>query len=314
MLLTLSVFSALIIDFIVGEPRRWHPLVGFGNVANWLESKLNKVVNKSSFVSRLIGLIGWALLVLPLVILLFCVMREGLSTEIEFVVGIVCLTFAIGTRSLTQHAKAVADALRNSDIVLARKKIAMIVSRDTSSSDEQAITNASIESVLENGSDAIFAAIFWFVVLGAPGVILYRLANTLDAMWGYRTERFNSFGWAAARIDDVLNWLPARLTALSYALAGNIRSALSCWQKQARHWHGINPGVVMATGAGALNIKLGGTAMYHGAMVERPELGCDKTPQVTDIDRAIGLVYKSIFIWLLVIALGEYFLGDYFIV
>lgn len=314
MLLTLSVFSALIIDFIVGEPRRWHPLVGFGNVANWLESKLNKAANKSPFLSRLAGLIGWALLVLPLVILLFCVMQEGLSNETEFVVGIVCLTFAIGTKSLTQHAKAVADAIRNSDIVLARKKIAMIVSRDTSNSDEDAINTATIESVLENGSDAIFAAIFWFVVLGAPGVVLYRLANTLDAMWGYRTERFNSFGWAAARIDDILNWLPARLTALSYALAGNVRSALSCWKSQARNWHGINPGVVMATGAGALNIKLGGTARYHGAMVERAELGCDNAPQVTDIDRSIDLVYKSIFIWLLVIALVEYFLGDYFIV
>lgn len=314
MLLTLSVFSALMIDFIIGEPRRWHPLVGFGNVANWLESRLNKESNKSSFLSRLIGLISWVLLVLPLVILLFCVMRESLSTEIEFIIGIFCLTFAIGTKSLTQHAKAVADALKQSDLVLARKKIAMIVSRDTSNSGEEAINTAAIESVLENGSDAIFAAIFWFIVLGAPGVILYRLANTLDAMWGYRTDRFNSFGWAAARIDDILNWLPARLTALSYALAGNVRSALSCWKSQAWNWHGINPGVVMATGAGALNIKLGGAAMYHGAIVERPELGCDKAPQVTDIDRAIILVYKSIFIWLLVISLVEYFLGDYFIV
>lgn len=314
MLLTLSVFSALLIDFIVGEPRRWHPLVGFGNVANWLESKLNKPSNKSVFLSRLAGLIGWALLVSPLVILLFCVMWEGLSAETEFVIGIVCLTIAIGTKSLTQHAKAVADALKNSNLILARKKIAMIVSRDTSNSDEQAINTATIESVLENGSDAIFAAIFWFAVLGAPGVVLYRLANTLDAMWGYRTDRFNSFGWAAARIDDILNWLPARLTALSYALAGNVRSALSCWKSQAWNWHGINPGVVMATGAGALNIKIGGAAMYHGAMVERPELGCNNAPQVTDIDRAIVLVYKSIFIWLLVIALVEYFLGDYFIV
>ena len=314
MLLTLSVFTALIIDFIVGEPRRWHPLVGFGNVANWLEGKLNKVGNKSPFMSRTSGLIGWALLVLPFSILLICVMREGLAAEVEFVISVVCLTFAIGTKSLTQHAKAVVDALKNSDIVLARKKIAMIVSRDTSTSDERAINTATIESVLENGSDAIFAAIFWFVVLGAPGVVLYRLANTLDAMWGYRTERFNSFGWAAARIDDVLNWLPARLTALSYALAGNARSALLCWKSQARNWHGVNPGVVMATGAGALNIKLGGAATYHGAMVERPALGCCNAPQVTDIGRAIRLVVKSIFIWVLMIALVEYLLGEYFFV
>ena len=308
MLLTFIVLIAYILDLLVGEPRRWHPLVGFGNVANWLENKLNLVPNKSSFLTRLWGLIAWALLILPIVVFFYWLEAQVLSTQGGFILGVVCLTFAIGTKSLIQHARAVADALKASDLILARKKIAMIVSRDTSNSDEKAINIATIESVLENGSDAIFAAIFWFVVLGAPGVVLYRLANTLDAMWGYRTERFNSFGWAAARIDDILNWLPARLTGLSYAVAGNIRSALLSWQKQAKLWHGINPGVVMASGAGALNIKLGGAAVYHGENIERPELGCDNTPQVKDIDRSIQLVNKSIVIWLLFIAVGDYFI------
>lgn len=311
MLLTLSVLIALIIDLLVGEPQRWHPLVGFGNAANWLENKLNNFHSKHRFFSQLSGLFAWALLILPVVVLLW-LLEQNLQQVLEpqpilnIVTGVVCLTFALGTKSLTQHARAVSKALKKSDITLARKKIAMIVSRDTSSSDEKAINCATIESVLENGSDAIFAAIFWFVVLGAPGVILYRLANTLDAMWGYKTERFTYFGWAAARIDDGLNWLPARLTALSYALAGNTKTAWSCWQKQAKFWHGINPGVVMASGAGALNVRLGGSATYHGQHVERPELGCDKEPQVTDIDRAINLVYKSIIIWLLVIATGDF--------
>lgn len=308
MLLTFSVLIAYILDLLVGEPRRWHPLVGFGNVANWLENKLNRIPNNSSFSSRLWGLIAWVLLILPMVALFYWLEIQVLSTQGDFILGVVCLTFAIGTKSLIQHARAVADALKAPDLILARQKIAMIVSRDTSNSDEKAINIATIESVLENGSDAIFAAIFWFVVLGAPGVVLYRLANTLDAMWGYRTERFNSFGWASARIDDVLNWLPARLTGLSYALAGNIRSAVSCWLKQAKHWHGINPGVVMASGAGALNIKLGGAATYHGENIKRPELGCDNTPQVEDIDRSIQLVNKSIVIWLLFIAVGDYFI------
>ena len=308
MLLTFSVIIALILDLLVGEPRRWHPLVGFGNVADWLENKLNRVRNKSSFLSRLWGVAAWGLLILPMVALFYWLESEVLSTQGSFILGIVCLTFAIGTKSLIQHARVVADALKTPDLILARKKIAMIVSRDTSNSDEKAINKATIESVLENGSDAIFAAIFWFVVLGAPGVVLYRLANTLDAMWGYRTERFNSFGWAAARIDDVLNWLPARLTGLSYALAGNISSALSCWMKQAKLWHGINPGVVMASGAGALNIKIGGVATYHGSKIERPELGCDNTPRVADIDRSIQLVNKSIIIWLLFITVGDYFI------
>ena len=312
MLLTLSVLIALIIDFLVGEPRRWHPLVGFGNIANWLENKLNKFSNKQQFLSYLSGLLAWSLMTLPIVFLL-CLLELKLQQTsaprlFEMVIGVVCLSFALGVKSLMQHARAVGDALKNSDVKLARQRIALIVSRDTSNSDEKAINRATIESVLENGSDAIFAAIFWFIVLGAPGVVLYRLANTLDAMWGYRTERFNYFGWAAARIDDALNWIPARLTALSYALAGNTKSAWSCWQKQAKHWHGINPGVVMASGAGALNISLGGAATYHNKIVERPELGCNDAPQTSDIERAVQLVNKSIIIWIVFIAMGSYLL------
>ena len=308
MLLTFSVLVALIIDLIVGEPRRWHPLVGFGNVANGLEKRLNSADKKSPFLSRLRGLIAWALLVLPIVISLWWFVKEA-SIQVEVGLGIFCLVFALGSKSLVQHAKAVSQALKEGDITLARQNVAMIVSRDTSSSDEKAINIATIESVLENGSDAIFAAIFWFAVFGAPGVVLYRLSNTLDAMWGYRTERFHSFGWAAARIDDVLNWLPARLTALSYAFAGNLAAALSSWHAQAKHWHGVNPGVVMATGAGALSVKLGGAAIYHGEKVERPVLGCGNDPQVADIDRAVQLVNKSIVVWLLIIMLGEYFIA-----
>jgi adenosylcobinamide-phosphate synthase len=308
MSISIIIVIALLLDALIGEPRRWHPLVGFGNIAIWLEKKLNTFSNKHQYLSYFSGLLAWMLLIFPIVALLLFV--ELLVVEqypqSKILISIVVLTFALGTKSLMQHARAVSAALKKSDISQARKKIAMIVSRDTANSDETAINRATIESVLENGSDAIFAAIFWFIVLGAPGVILYRLANTLDAMWGYRTERFTYFGWAAARIDDALNWVPARLTALSYALAGNTVKAFSCWHKQAKHWHGINPGVVMASGAGALNVSLGGAAIYHGEHIKRPELGCDKKPQVTDIDRAISLIYKSIFIWMLVIVTGDF--------
>lgn len=313
MSISLIIVTALALDLIFGEPRRWHPLAGFGKAAAWLESVLNKKNRKNHFISYLSGVLGWALMVLPIVAVIWFIEQFPLNAEmnqsyVEVIVGVVCLTFAIGTKSLMQHAKAVSGALKNSDITLAQKCVAMIVSRDTAQSDELAVNRATIESVLENGSDAIFAAIFWFIVLGAPGVILYRLANTLDAMWGYRTEQFNYFGWAAARIDDGLNWLPARLTALSYAFAGNVVNGLKCWQLQAKHWHGINPGVVMATGAGALNISLGGVATYHGELVERPVLGSDNKPQAADIERAVKLIYKSIYIWLVFIVIGDYFI------
>lgn len=316
MLLSIIVIISLLLDAVIGEPRRWHPLVGFGNMAHWLEQKLNNHEVQSQVKVRVAGLFTWALVILPFVIGSYFLEQFSSTYQIEFSAGfkidfdvliaIIFLTTALGTKSLIQHASAVESALSKNNIDLARQRVAMIVSRDTDNSDENAINRATIESVLENGSDAIFAAIFWFAVLGIPGVVLYRLVNTLDAMWGYRTERFYYFGWASARIDDVMNWIPARLTAMSYALAGNTRDALRCWVTQAKHWHGINPGVVMASGAGALNIKLGGKAFYHEKEIERPDLGLGNIAETKDIKRAIHIVQRSIVIWIVCIAMIEF--------
>ncbi|MNZ78367.1 cobalamin biosynthesis protein [compost metagenome] len=171
------------------------------------------------------------------------------------------------------------------------------------------MARATTESVLENGSDAVFAALFWFLVAGAPGVVLYRLSNTLDAMWGYRNERFERFGWAAAKIDDVLNYLPARLVALTYALLGKTALALRCWQRQAPQWDSPNAGPVMAAGAGALGVALGGAAIYHGELHVRPDLGEGPAPGARDIERALNLVYGGVLLWLALLLLGSLYLA-----
>jgi hypothetical protein len=141
---------------------------------------------------------------------------------IGIVFDVLLLYLAIGRTSLAEHAKAVASALQDADLPLARQRVGMIVSRDTREMNAPDVARAAVESVLENGADAVFGALFWFVVAGTPGVVVYRLANTLDAMWGYKNSRFLRFGWAAARFDDLLNLIPARLTALSYALMGQL--------------------------------------------------------------------------------------------
>ncbi len=281
---------AVILDAVLGEPRRFHPLVGFGNWANWLEQRLNTG-------RRWRGVLAVILALLPFILF------AGLLSETG-IIAVVLLYFAIAPRSLSEHAWAVQTALIQDDLEQARQKVSLIVSRDTQNLDAQGVTRATIESVLENGNDAIFAAIFWYLLAGLPGLVLYRLANTLDALWGYRNARFLHFGWAAARLDDALNLIPARLTALSYACVGNFATAVQSWYKQASSWYSPNAGPVMAAGAGALQVILGDSAHYHGQIKNRPILGTGNPPTANDIGRAVALIHRALVLWLFIIMLG----------
>jgi adenosylcobinamide-phosphate synthase len=292
--LPLMLCAAVLLDHWLGEPRRFHPLVGFG----WLARRVEQVLYGTSHVR---GVVAVCALLLPLVA--FAAWLQSLET-IGTLSSVLLLYFAIAPRSLREHAGRVAAACRNDDLPAARAAVGRMVSRDTTHLDEEGVARATVESVLENGNDAIFAALFWFVVAGAPGVVLYRLSNTLDAMWGYRNARYNEFGWAAARLDDVLNFVPARLTATSYALLGHTRGALRCWRTQAAHWESPNAGPVMAAGAGALQVRVGGAAVYHGALSERPLLGCKAEVERGDIARAVQLVQRTMYLWLGAVGLG----------
>jgi len=297
----LSALAGVGLDAWLGEPRRWHPLVGFGHLAQRIEQRLNS----GGRGWRSHGVSGWCLAVLPPVLLVWLLSLSSLG----WLVDILVLYFALGLKSLGQHALPVAQALRLGNLGEARRRVGYLVSRRTSELDACGVARAGTESVLENGADAVFASLFWFVVLGAPGVLLHRLSNTLDAMWGYRNERFERFGWAAARIDDVLNYLPARLVALTYALLGRTATALRCWRRQAPQWDSPNAGPVMAAGAGALQVQLGGSAIYHGVEEQRPQLGEGAPAQARDIERALNLVYLGVLLWLVGLAIGEFYLA-----
>lgn len=286
-----SLPAGVALDRIVPEPRRWHPLAGFGWVAEKVERALRRGAPGHAIGNRLRGLLAWALLVLPPAALAWYVSQPLLDALL--------LGFALGGRSLAEHARAVAAPLAAGRLDAARAALGHIVSRDCAVLDETGVANAAVESVLENGNDAVFGALFWFCVAGGAGALAYRLANTLDAMWGYRDARRLYFGWAAARLDDLLNVLPARLTAFSYALLGHTRTALACWRTQAHGWPSPNAGPVMAAGAGALKVSLGGTAQYFGVAEARPVLGTGPGARADDIARAVLLVERGTRLWLL---------------
>lgn len=297
----LALTLALLLDALLGEPRRAHPLVAFGGWARAIEARLYRD-------ARGTGGLAWCVAVLPPALAAWAV-AWLLPAWCGVVFGAVMLYLAVGLRSLGEHALPVADALDRDALVAARTAVGRMVGRDTAALDASQVAAAATESVLENGSDAVFGALFWFLLLGAPGAVLYRLANTLDAMWGYRNARYERYGWAAARIDDVLNFVPARLTALTYALLGDARRAWHCWRRQAPAWDSPNAGPVMAAGAGALGVRLGGAAPYEGVWEERPVLGEGDAPDAGSIRRAMRLVRRGVLLWVVLIWLATAIAG-----
>lgn len=298
-----SLLAAVLLDRIIGEFSFAHPLVGFGNLASKTESLFNgalKTTNQSSSAKsaahlKIAGVVAVIILLLPSTLAVYWLTNQ--AGNLRWIFEAIVLYFTIGARSLEEHATAVADALKRDNLSEARLAVGKIVSRDTSNMQEVDAAKAAIESVLENGNDAVFAPIFWFLLGGAPLAVLLRLSNTLDAMWGYKNERFLHFGWAAARLDDVLMYIPARLTALSYAICGQFAVAISCWRNQGLKWYSPNAGPVMSAGAGALEVSLGGAAIYGGRLKDRLELGCGAPPQYRDIIRANNLVLRALILW-----------------
>lgn len=299
------VLTALALDAAFGEPRRFHPLVGFGRLAQAAEARLYGPAKTTARKRRWRGLLAVAILIAPFALAVGAARLATFGVALDALL----LYLAIGWKSLDEHAARVRDALRADDLPAAREAVGLMVSRDTEAMSADDVSGAAVESVLENGNDAIFGAILWFVIAGGGGALVYRLANTLDAMWGYRDERYRDFGWAAARLDDVFNLIPARFTALSYALAGRTRAALACWRAQGARWKSPNAGPVIAAGAGSLGVLLGGSASYHGEQQARPALGSGRAPTPDDIDGALALIRSSLAIWVAALLGGEILVG-----
>lgn len=271
-------------DQLLGDPRRWHPVAGFGRAVTVLEartyadSRVNGVVNEAVLVGAVTAL-GWA--------------TERLTRypAIRLATTAASTWLVLGGRSLAREAEAVAQHLEDADLAAAREQVSHLVSRDPNSLDAAGVARAALESVAENTSDAVVAPLFWGAVGGVPGLLAYRAVNTLDAMHGYRNDRYRNFGWAAAKLDDLANYVPARLTAVLTTLAaplvgGSAGEAVRAVREQAAAHPSPNGGVVEAAFAGALGVRLGGRNNYGGVIEDRGELGFGDPPVPADLARA----------------------------
>ncbi len=291
------IVIALLMDEFFAEVKKYHPLVGFGHYANFIEKIMYLKSSRKSHSALFIrGLLSWCLaVILPLLLLAACltVLQQSFPDYVVWSIECIILYFTLGQKSLKQHGLAVAMPLKAGDLKQARFALSMIVSRDTSELNDRQISTATVETITENTHDAIIGPLFFFIVFGPLGAVLFRLSNTLDAMWGYHNEKYEFFGKFAARMDDVLGFISARITVLLMALASlkNIaRVCKSVWLT-GRQWYSPNAGIVMAAGAGALNVKLGGDAVYGGHKKNRLDLGFGKACTLKTINNSIALMY-----------------------
>ena len=304
---------AMVVDALVGWPsglfaRIGHPVTWLGALIAGLDVRWNRAADAPR-IRRAAG-IAAALAVIALASGLGFLVQAVVSPWSSVVLlGILAWPF-VALRSLYDHVAAVRDPLRASDIEAARKAVSMIVGRDPKALDEAGIARAAIESLAENASDGIVAPLFWGVLFGLPGIIGYKAVNTLDSMIGHRSERHEAFGWAAARIDDVANFIPARLTGLLFACCAGpkLRSqAMSCMIRDARHHRSPNAGWPEAAMAGALGVRLCGPRFYDGELADEPWLNAGaRDPSGDDLARGLKIYVAAmlvLFALLVVIAI-----------
>lgn len=268
------LFCAIILDMLVGDPdwlwRKYtHPIVWFGRFTGYLDKKLN-LTGLSNRRRKINGIVTIAALVLSA--LVFGILSVMLISQLGLfgqLVEIVIVAIFIAQKSMSDHVGKIIKPLKDGDIAGARTAVSMIVGRDTTQLDESSISRATIESMSENFSDGVVAPIFWFAILGLPGLFAYKMINTADSMLGHMTEKYQDFGWASAKLDDLVNWLPARLSTLFIIIASVFGSgtaaalkAINVVLQDAKLHRSPNAGWPEAAMAGVLNVALAGPRTY----------------------------------------------------
>lgn len=286
--LAFGLVAGTALDAVLGDPRRGHPVAAFGRGAAWAERRVyaDSRARGAAYTTTCILAVA-----VPAAAVTRLTRRNPLATGAT---AALAAWSVIGSRSLRLEASRIRAHLMVNDLPAARRALPSLCGRDPSQLDEKGIARAVVESVAENTSDAVVAPLLWGAVAGVPGLVAYRAVNTLDAMVGYRSPRYERFGWASARLDDLANWIPARLTAaLTVACApvagGSPSRAMRAWRRDGSRHPSPNAGRCESAFAGALGITLGGENTYHGVTESRPEMGDGPAPEPDDIARAVRL-------------------------
>ncbi len=284
----LILLLALLLDAVFGEPKwLWsripHPAVVMGRAVGWMDIQLN-TGEKRSGILTLIALCAVAGIIGVLV-----------SNLPDYgIIQTLLAAILLAQKSLSQHVTAVANALRLSTGD-GRLAVAQIVGRDTRDMDDSAIARGAIESAAENLSDGVIAPVFWFLLFGLPGLLIYKITNTADSMIGYMTPRHREFGWAAAKFDDLINWIPARITAFLIALTHGVLPKTNLILRDAPLHRSPNAGWPESAMAVALNIALAGPRSYDGEMREFPFVHDEGHHNLTadDVDAATAALWRT---------------------
>ncbi|MDP9850055.1 cobalamin biosynthesis protein [Streptosporangium lutulentum] len=282
----LGMLAGVAIDAAFADPRRGHPVALFGTAAAALEKRVYGD-------ARSRGVLYVGLCVGPVALLGYAATRRG-NPVVRGALSAVATWSVLGGTTLGREGVAMAEFLEDGDLAGARGRLSHLCGRDPSRLEAPELARATVESIAENTSDAVVAPLFWGAVAGVPGLLAYRAINTLDAMVGHHSARYERFGWAAARLDDVANFVPARITGLLTALAapligGSARQAAAVLRRDGHRHPSPNSGRCEAAFAGALDVTLGGTNVYGDRVEHRPEMGEGPKPSVQDIRRSVRL-------------------------
>ncbi|MFQ3788404.1 adenosylcobinamide-phosphate synthase CbiB [Halomonas sp. A29] len=303
------LIGAILLDLVLGDPR-WlpHPVVAMGRLIAALERRWNR---GSPRARRLKGFLLTGCVVVSVFVVAWAMlaMLAWLHPWLGLAGELLLLASALAIKGLRDAAMAVATPLVQGDLGEARRAVSMIVGRDTAALDEAGITRATVETVAENSVDGITAPLFWALLGGAPLALAYKAVNTLDSMVGYRSERYVDFGYASAKLDDIANWIPARLTVLAMWLAAHLfqgartRGAVAGTWRDAPSHPSPNAGWPEAMMAHLLGVQLGGTNHYGGSISERAAMGEPHEPlRVAHIGRAVGHMHGAWVVFFLMMA------------